>query len=115
MDYSGRVWLNGTDFAIDGAVDKTLIAAQGAGKVIRVLKGYVSVIVAGVGGGARVALEDGVGGTIIWQVNADAVGNYRIDFEPMGYPLTANTLLNLTVDGALTTQASARASVLAII
>lgn len=115
MDYSGKVWLNGTDLSTNASADKTIIAAQGVGKTFRVMSGVVSVTVAAVGGGGLVALENGVDGTVIWQANADASGVYQIDFRPVGYPLTENTLLNLTVNGAATTQASARATIVAIL
>ncbi len=114
MDYSGRKWLNGTDLATNAAADKTIIAAQGAGTAIRLLGGTVTVTLAAVGGGGVVQLEDGVNGTVLWQASADALGHYFLNFGDLGYPLTENTLLNLTVVGAVTTQASARATLVAI-
>lgn len=107
--------LQGTGDAANGSADQTLIAAQGAGKVIRLQKGFCSVNVAAAGGGGEMALEDGVGGTRILTVDADAVGAYAFDFSPIGYVLTANTLLNLTVDGAATTQATADCTVTATV
>lgn len=109
----GHIVLTGTDKPVNGAVDKTIIAAQGAGKVLRVMKAYISVMVAGTGGGGEVALEDGVGGTRFVELPAAAVGTYSVDFGDDGYPLTANTLLNATVDNAITNQASARVTVVA--
>ncbi len=106
---------NGSDEAADGGADVTIIAAPGSDRVLRVLSGHVTVHVAAAGGGGKVALEDGVGGTRIFEADADAVGHYIINFEPRGYPLTANTLLNLTVDGAATTQATATATLTAYI
>jgi hypothetical protein len=94
----------------NGAADATLVAAPGAGKKIRIVGGTISVTVAGTGGTAIVALEDGLNGTKIFPVSADAVGVFQFFFGPLGYPLTANTLLNLTCDGAATTQASATAT-----
>jgi len=105
--------VTGTDFPIEGAEDKTIIAAQGAGTVIRVQKVFIGVVVAGTGNTAHVALEDGAGGAKFVDINADAVGSYFIDFGDVGYPLTANTLLNATVDQAGTNQASARVTVIA--
>lgn len=105
--------LQGTGDAANGSADQTLIAAQGAGKTIRLQKGVCSVNIAAAGGGGEVALEDGVGGTRIFTADADAVGVYSFDFYPIGYALTANTLLNLTVDGAVTTQATADCTVVA--
>jgi hypothetical protein len=110
----GYKFLNGLGSASDGSADATIIAAKGAGTVIRVLKAIISVTTAAAGGSGEVALEDGAGGDRIFEADADAVGVYTIDFEPIGYPLTANTALNLTVDGAVTTEASATATVLAI-
>lgn len=98
--------MQGNAQAANGSADATIIAAQGAGKVTRVLSGFLSVEVAATGGGGECAIEDGVGGTRIIQVDADAVGAYPFSFGPNGYPMTANTLLNVTVDGAATTQAT---------
>lgn len=99
---------NGTAEAANGDVDKTILATPGANKLLRVNKAIVTVIVSSVGAGGRVGLEDGVGGTRIFDVNADSTAVYQLDFGDEGYPLTANTVLNLTVDGAATTQATAR-------
>ena len=104
------VTLTGTNKPVDGAVDKTIIAAQ-AGKKIYVLRGTINVTVAAAGTGGEVALEDGVGGTRFIEIDADAVGVFPFDFGDEGFPLTTNTLLNATVDNAITTQASARVSV----
>lgn len=105
--------VTGTNKPVDGAVDKTIIAAQGTGKKLYVMKALVAVTVAAVGGTGEVALEDGANGTRIFEADADVVGVFMIDFGDDGYPLTANTLLNATVDGAATTQASARVTVIA--
>lgn len=107
------VVVTGTNKPVNGAVDKTIIAAQGAGKVIRVMKALVAVTVVATGGTGEVALEDGAGGTRFFEADADALGVHMVDFGPHGYPLTANTLLNATVDGAGTNQASARVTVVA--
>jgi hypothetical protein len=106
--------VDGTAQAADGAADATVLAAPGADRQIRILKGYVTVHVAAAGGSGKVALEDGVGGTRFFEADANAVGHFPIDFEPEGYPLTANTLLNLTVDGAVTTEATARCTITAL-
>lgn len=103
----GAIFKQGIASVTNAASDATVIAAQGAAKKIFLLRGLLSVTVAAVGGGGRVALEDGVGGTRLLQVNADAVGAYFFDLGPRGYQLTADTPLNLTTDSALTTQASA--------
>jgi hypothetical protein len=106
---------HGTAQATNAAADAEVIAAPAAGKVLRILKGFVSVHTAAVGGGGLVKLEDGAGGTAIFTADADAVGVYPIDFGERGYPLTAATKLNLTVDSAVTTQATARATFISYI
>jgi len=109
----GYQYATGTAEVLEGDENQTVIAAI-TNKTLRVTKATISVTVAAVGGGGEVALEDGVGGTRLFEADADAVGVYSIDLGPIGYPLTADTALNLTVDGAVTTQATARATVLAI-
>lgn len=107
--------LTGTNEAADGAADKTVIAAPGAGKILRIKKAIVQITVAAAGGSGEVALEDGAGGTRFFEADADAVGVHVVDFGEDGYPLTANTLLNLTVDGAVTTQATARCTAVGVV
>lgn len=102
--------VTGTGEALEGTADKTVIAAQGAGKTMHLLRGVLSVSLAAAGGGGEAAIENGAGGTRIIEVDADAVGYFPFDFGDEGIPLSANTLLNLTVDGAVTTQATARLS-----
>lgn len=106
--------VSGTAEAVNGDVDKTVLAAPGAGKITRLQHAVISVTVAATGGTGEVALEDGAGGTRIFEADADAVGVYLIDFGDAGYPLTANTVLNLTVDGAGTNQASARCTAVGV-
>lgn len=111
MSFTPRQKVQGTAEAADGSADQTVIAAQGANKIIRVTKAIIQVTVAAVGGGGEVALEDGAGGTRFFEADADAVGIYVMSFADHpdeGWDLTANTLLNITVDGAATTQATAR-------
>jgi hypothetical protein len=103
-------WVSGTAEASDGDVDKTVLSAV-AGKTIRVMNAVISVHTAAAGNGGKVALEDGAGGTRFFEADADAVGSYSLDFGPRGYPLTAATLLNLTVDGDGATEATAKATV----
>ena len=103
----------GTAEAANGDVDKTVLAAPGAGKHLRIISIIVSVTVVATGGGGEVALEDGAGGTRIFEADADALGVYTHFFGDAGYPLTANTLLNITVDGAATNQATARCTAVA--
>ena len=104
----GYRWVTGTAEVSNTDADEPVIAAQGAAKVIRLMKATISVSVIATGGGGEVALEDGAGGTRLFEADADALGVYHLDFGPLGYPLTADTALNLTVDGAATTQATAR-------
>ncbi len=103
----------GTAEAAEGSADATVIAAPGATNTLRIVTGYVTVHVAATGGGGKVALEDGVGGTRFFEADADAMGHFPINLEPRGFPLTANTLLNLTVDGAVTTDATVTATITA--
>lgn len=106
---------SGTAEAANGDVDKTILAAPAAGKLIRLTKAIVMVTVVATGGGGEVALEDGAGGTRFFEADADALGVYNIDFGDEGYPLTAATVLNLTVDGGVTTQATARCTAIGYI
>lgn len=91
-----------------GTEDLEVVAAQGAGKVLRLMNAVVSVTIAAASAGGEVALEDGAGGSRFFEADADAVGVYKLDFGPDGYPLTANTALNLTVDGSAGNEATAR-------
>ena len=106
---------SGTAESADGDVDNLVLAAPGASKVLRVLTGILTVHVASAGNAGKAALEDGAGGTRVFEVDADTVGEYAIDFGPLGYPLTANTGLNLTVDEDGGTEATATCTVTAYI
>lgn len=105
--FPGAQMAEGQATSVNGDVDNNAIGAV-TGKTLRLMTGYVSVTLAATGGGGLVALEDGVGGTVLFQVSADAVGYYPFDFSPRGISLTAGRSLNLTVNGAVTNQASAR-------
>lgn len=109
IELSGYTKLSGTGTVNNGSADAPIIAAV-SGKSIRLSRGYVAVTTAAVGGGGKVALEDSANGTRIWEADANAIGHYLVNFGDIGYPLAVGNLLNLTVDGALTTQATARAS-----
>lgn len=108
---SGYQIVTGTAAPVNGAVDATIVAAQGAGKKLHLLRGIICITVAGTGGGGLCAIEDGAGGTRYVDVPAAVVGAFPFDFGDEGIPMTANTLLNATVDGAATNQASARVTV----
>ena len=95
------------------AEDRVIITAQGAGSVIRVQKVFIAVTLAATGGLGFVGLEDGVGGTRFVNISASALGVFSIDFGDEGFPLTADTLLNATVDGAATNEATATVTVIA--
>lgn len=95
----------GVGQATNGATNATILAAAGADNKLYLEKAVVTVYTAATGGSGIVALEDGSGGTKFWRADADALGNHVIDFGERGYALTANTLLNLTVEGAVTNDA----------
>lgn len=110
--YFGRK-AQGTAQAANGSADATLISAPASGSTISLRSGVCSVEVAATGGSGEFALENGVNGTRIFQADADAVGTFSFNFGEDGYDLSPATLLNLTVDGAVTTQATASCSVVA--
>ncbi len=103
----GAVVRTGSATASNGSPDETVIAAPGANKLLRLLKGVLTVTLAATGGSGEVAIEDGVGGNTILRADADVTKEIPFDFGPRGIPLTANTLLNITVENAVTTQATA--------
>lgn len=116
--YSLTKKVSGTATAEDGDVDKTLIAAQGLHKRIYVQSVAINVTVGGADAGGLASLEDGVGGTKFFSIDADATTSKLSashNFGEPGYPLSANTLLNLTVDGDGTTEATAQATVTGIV
>ena len=111
MAQANLIQVNGTVDANNGSTTGAIIAAQGAGKVLRVTRGVIGVTTAAAGTGGLVRLCDGT--TTICQWDANAVGNIAFDFGDLGYPLTANTALNLIVSGAVTTQATATCAAVA--
>ena len=116
--FNGVKHVNGQDTALHGAVDKTLIAAPGVGKRIYVQTVHISVLVGGTDAGGLASLEDGVGGTKFFSVDADATTSaltYSHTFGEPGWPLSLNTALNLTVDGDGTAEATAQAVVTGIV
>ena len=78
--------------------DKTILSAPGSGKAIRLVRVILTIYVAAGTAGSFVALEDGVGGTRLFEISGDAVGSYVLNFPNSGLKLSDNTLLNLTVE-----------------
>lgn len=111
--YAAIYWrhVQGTAQAANGSADATVIGAPNTNYSILVKDGFCDVEIAAAGGSGEVALENGVGGTRIFQADADAVGHFPFSFGDEGYLLSSATLLNVTVDGAVTTQATASCSV----
>lgn len=103
--FGGLQQTQGNGSATNGGTTAAIIAAPGAGKVLRLLECSVSVYLAATGATGLVRICDGT--TTIMQWDANAAGAFTADFSPAGYPLTANTALNLIVSGAGTNQASA--------
>lgn len=114
-DFTNVKRVSGTGEAAQGSADITIIAAPGAGQKIFIQHAVIQVTVAAASAGGEVALEDGVGGTRLFEADADAVGVHYFSFGDPGFPLTANTLLNVTVDGSGGNQATARATVTGIV
>lgn len=113
MAYNNLKQVNGTASVTTGAATATIIAAQGAGTVLRVTRGVVSVTFAATGATGLIRLCDGT--TTIMQWDANAVMSAAFDFGDAGYPLTANTALALIVSGAGTNQASGTCAAVAIV
>ena len=94
-------------FGIEAATGDTTILAAVTGKSIRVQKIIVSV--SANLDTSVIALEDGVGGSRIWQIisteNEDPIieGTHLLDFGESGLMLTNGGLLNLTVETANST------------
>jgi hypothetical protein len=103
--------VSGTASVSDGSANSCAISTPSiSGAIIFVTDAVVWVSTAAAGGGGEIALEDGVDGTRIFEMDADAVGTEYFHFEDPGLPITADVCLNLTVDGAITTQATGGAS-----
>jgi len=104
---------NGTGECVNSTAENTTILTAVTGKTFRILTGVITVTLAATGGGGKVALEDGAGGTRFLEANADALKSIPFDFRPLGYPLTAATALNMTVDEAVTNEATCTCTVTA--
>lgn len=79
-----------------------LVDQQGVDKVVFIRDGYVNITVAEAGKFVDIEEE---GATQIIRIPADSVKTYRFNFGELGFPLTANTVLNLTTDGEATVEA----------
>lgn len=98
--FAGKATVN------NGAASAAVVAAPGAGKALYLVSGVVNVTVAATGGGGVVEIRDGA--TMIMAFDANAVGNNAFSFgAELGYPMTANTAINIVAASAATTQATA--------
>jgi len=90
---------------IDAATsgDNTLVAAQGAGKKIRVLSCFLIAA-----GAVNVRFESGAGGTALTgQMNCAANGGFALPHNEYGwFETAANALLNLELSGATSVDGS---------
>jgi hypothetical protein len=109
----GLKQVNGTASVTTSGATAAIIAAQGAGTVIRVTRGVVSVTLAATGATGLIRLCDGTTTIMAWDANAAM--SCPFDFGDAGYPLTANTALNLIVSGAGTNQASGTCACVALV
>lgn len=103
----------GTGTANNAGATTVIMAAQGAGKVLSITTGMISITTAATGGGGLVSIKDGT--AILLSIDGNSVGNTSFNFGDLGYPGTANTALNLVVEGAVTTQATARLTLVALV
>lgn len=102
--------VSGSGNVNNGAATVAVIAGPGASKLNRLTAGVISVTVAATAGGGRITLKDGT--TVIQSWDANAITNYQFNYgENIGYPLSANSALNLVAEGAAGNQATAYASV----
>lgn len=107
-EFSGRASVN------NAAASAAVIAAPGAGKRYRIVGGIINVTLAATGATGTVAVRDG--STDIITVDANAVGTFPFYFsESNGYPVTANTAINLVAANAGTNQASANVALVGYI
>ena len=105
--------VTGTASVSNGTPSATVIAAQGPGKTLRITKGTLAVTTAAVGGGGVVNLLDG--STVLMTWDANAVKDYYFDFGDVGYKLSSNSALGVSVTTAVTTQASATCAAIALV
>lgn len=105
--------ISGTGSATNAGKTVAIIAAQAAGTTLRVTKGVVSVTLAATGATGLIRLCNGA--TTIMQWDANAVMSCPFDFGDEGFPLSANTALNVIVSGAGTNDASGTIAAMAIV
>jgi len=101
---------SGTTQLTNGAPSIEIVPAV-AGRTIFLMRAHIGVTTAAVGGGGLVELRNGSSGTAFVQAYADAVGTHVINFGEEGYPLTSATSLYAVAASAVTTQATARVTV----
>lgn len=89
--------------------DTTLVAAPGRGQ--RIYLKWISVAVTTSASSTDLILEDGVGGSVLLKFDGAAEGTQKEHFSGDGLRLTANTLLNLTNQGATGAVATASGEV----
>lgn len=108
-----RQW-NAVATVNNGAASTALRAAPGSGKVLRLCAGVVCITTAATGGGGVVSIKDG--STVIASFPAAAVGAFSFSYgEEAGYPMTANTAINIVAESAVTNQATATVSAVGFI
>lgn len=86
---------------ITTSTDTAVVAAPGAG--VRLIVVAMFIDVEAVQSGALLRVEDGVGGTVLQVVDGNSLTDHDRHFEAngtFGYPLTANTALNVETTGA---------------
>ena len=101
--------------ALQATEEVTVQAAPGAGRRLYVQKGYFTVFLGATGGGGNAALENGAGGTRIFECLASAAGHFPLDLGKPCFLLDVNPALIVTVDGATTNEASVRVTLSGII
>jgi hypothetical protein len=97
----------------NGSATATVIAAQGAGKIIRPTWGILTVTTAATGGGGLVSLKSG--STTIISYPANAADTYYIEWGDDGYPWDVNTGVTIVAESAVSNQATAFIAMMSIV
>jgi hypothetical protein len=101
--------VSGTGTANNATPTVALIAAQGAGKVIRITAYIITVTTAATGGSGIVSFKDGTTTLMSWDANA--LMNSQVNLgEGIGYPISANSAFNLVAENAGGNQATVNGS-----